>query len=244
VVDGGDLPRLPDPRDIDVRRRRGSWRRAAAAAGRPSTVVLDIGGVLVPSLFESVRGTDAPFPAGPLAREPHYARVEAGEIGEREYWQAVQDQGWDVEQLWRRCSSIRSSLWEALVVAGRRLRLVAFTNDMGFWFGPDWLTRFPELAQLDAVVEASALGVLKPDPESFRLALVAIGERPGDCLMVDDHPANLEGAAAAGMAALHFDVTDPLGSVAAFRRRLALPATERPVVFRIVDEPPRRAHEF
>ncbi|MDN5854805.1 MAG: HAD-IA family hydrolase [Pseudonocardia sp.] len=238
VPDGVDLPHLPDPGHWDVRRRRASWRRAATSAARPSTVVLDIGGVLVPSLFESVRGVDRPFPPGPLTGDAEYAQVERGEIGEREYWQRIGEQGWDVGRLWRECSSVRTLLWKVLAVAGRRMRLVAFTNDMAHWFGPDWLARFPQLAELDLILEASELGVLKPAPEAFRRALAVIGERPAQCLMVDDHPANLNGATSVGMPTLQFDVGDPEGSVEALRQTLALPAAERPTVFRV---PARRS---
>lgn len=235
VVDGVDLPALPDPADWEVRRRRASWRRAAATSRGPTTLVLDIGGVLVPSLFESVRAsaTDRPFPRGPLADDPTFARVDAGELGEREYWQLVADEGWDVERLWRTCSSIRSLLWEALVAIGLRMRVIAFTNDMAHWFGPDWLQRFPMLGQLDAVVEASKLGVLKPDPEAYRRALEIIDEPSEQCLMVDDLRANVAGAEAAGMRGLHFDVADPQGSVRALRRALAMSEHDRPTVFRL-----------
>ena len=53
-------------------------------------------------------------------------------------------------------------------------------------------------ALFDAVVLGPALGVRKPDPEVFRRAAAQLGLTPAECVVVDDHPANLRGARAAG----------------------------------------------
>jgi len=53
-------------------------------------------------------------------------------------------------------------------------------------------------ALFDAVVLGPALGVRKPDPEVFRRAAAQLGLTPAECVVVDDHPANLPGARAAG----------------------------------------------
>ena len=113
------------------------------------------------------------------------------------------------------------------------MRVVAFTNDMAHWFGDDWPERFTELDHFDQVVEASKLGVLKPAPESFARAAQAIGDEPARCLFVDDLPVNLDGAAAVGMATLHFDVRDPGASIARMldRLRVADGAARRSPVF-------------
>ena len=124
--------------------------------------------------------------------------------------------------LWRDCSRVRVEVRAAMGALAGRVRLVAFTNDMAHWFGPDWPGRFPELAGFDQVVEAARLGVLKPDPEAFRLAAAEIGEAPERCLFVDDLAVNLDGAAAVGMQTLLFEVRDPAGSVAALLARLGI----------------------
>jgi HAD superfamily hydrolase (TIGR01509 family) len=53
-------------------------------------------------------------------------------------------------------------------------------------------------AAFDVVVLGGALGVRKPDPEVFRRAAAQLGLTPAECVVVDDHPANLRGARAAG----------------------------------------------
>lgn len=227
--DEGSACRLPasrsplptvDPAAWEVRRRR-ALRRAAgtrtadlASPRRISVLLLDVGGVVIPSLFESV--SLAGFPAGPLAGEADWAKVQRGETSERDYWAVVaaERSGLDVGGLWRRCSHVRDELRRSLDVLAERVRLVAFTNDMAHFFGERWPERFPEMAAFDAIVEASRLGVHKPDPEAFVAAAASVGERPDRCLFVDDLDANLDGARTAGMHTRLFDVRDPGGSVA------------------------------
>lgn len=234
MVDPGST-RARAPVDLDdwaVRRRRALWRAAGARAGgrggrggagrAPGAVLLDMGGVVIPTLFESV--AVAGFPGGPFRGEAEYAAVERGEVAERDYWARLAERrpDLDVGALWRACSRVRVEVRAALDALAGRVRLVAFTNDMAHWFGADWPGRFPELAGFDQVVEAARLGVLKPDPEAFRLAAGEIGEAPGRCLFVDDLAVNLDGAAAVGMQTLLFEVRDPAGSIAALLARLGL----------------------
>jgi putative hydrolase of the HAD superfamily len=58
-------------------------------------------------------------------------------------------------------------------------------------------------AQFDAMVLGPALGVRKPDPEVFRRAAALLGLRPQECVVVDDHRANVRGARAAGAVVVH-----------------------------------------
>ncbi|MCD6640128.1 MAG: HAD-IA family hydrolase [Nocardioides sp.] len=51
------------------------------------------------------------------------------------------------------------------------------------------------------------LGVAKPDPEFFREAARRIGAPASAVLFVDDSAANVAGARSAGMAAVHWDLT-------------------------------------
>ena len=233
-----------DPDGWDVRRRRGLRRLAAARSGEPrgagadrflTTVLLDMGGVVIPTLFETAAAPR--FPAGPLAGEPDYRAVEVGEVAERDYWArlAARRPDLDIGALWRSCSYVRGEIRALLGRLAGRVRVAAFTNDMAHWFGDDWPERFTELAAFDAILEARRFGVLKPDPEAFRRAAEALGEPPGRCLFVDDLAANLDGAAAAGMHAELFDVLDPGGSVGRLLARLdpgdAPPGASR--VFRV-----------
>lgn len=52
---------------------------------------------------------------------------------------------------------------------------------------------------VDTVVLSCDVGVLKPDPTIFRIALERLGVPPADALFVDDRPENLDGAREIGM---------------------------------------------
>lgn len=71
----------------------------------------------------------------------------------------------------------------------------------------------PELLEVfDAVVLSEREGVRKPDPEIYLLAARRLGLAPGECIFVDDLPANVSGATAVGMAGVlhrHPDITIP-----------------------------------
>ncbi|MDD7937187.1 HAD-IA family hydrolase [Actinomycetospora lutea] len=218
-------PGSPEPAPPDAVRaaRRRALRRTRTASG---TLLLDMGGVVIPTLFES---TAVPgFPAGPTGVDEDYRAVEAGASPERDYWArlARRRPDLDIGALWRDCSYVRNEVLGLIARLAGRVRVVAFTNDMAHWFGDDWPARFPAVARFDGVLEAAKLGVLKPDPRAFRVAADALGEDPRRCLFVDDLAANLDGARAAGMSAELFEVTDPAGSVARVARALGLPAEE------------------
>jgi putative hydrolase of the HAD superfamily len=190
--------------------RRQALRRTRTTV---STVLLDMGGVVIPTLFES---TAVPgFPAGPTGYDAEYRAVEQGREQERDYWArlARRRPDLDIGALWRDCSYVRAEVVALLGRLAGRVRVVAFTNDMAHWFGPDWPIRFPAVTRFDAVLEAAKLGVLKPDPAAFRAAADALGEDPRRCLFVDDLAANLEGARAVGMVTAPFAVTDPAASI-------------------------------
>jgi phosphoglycolate phosphatase-like HAD superfamily hydrolase len=212
-------------RPVDAVRagRRRALRRTRTGI---ATVVLDVGGVVIPTLFESAAVPG--LPPGPTGTDPEYRAVERGAAQERDYWARLAQRRpeLDIGALWRDCSYVRNEVLGLLGRLAGRARLVAFTNDMAHWFGPDWPQRFPAIAQFDAVLEAGKLGVLKPDPAAFRAAATALGEDPSRCLFVDDLAANLEGARTVGMATELFDVTDPEGSVARVLEAVGLPAHE------------------
>lgn len=216
---------MRDPEQGSARAlRRQALRRTRAAV---TTVVLDMGGVVIPTLFERVRVPS--FPSGPFhdAARPdaEYVKVENGQLQERDYWAqlAARHPELDIGELWRNCSIVREEMTGLLHRIGGRVRVTAFTNDMAHWFGSDWPARFPVLQAFDTILEASVLGILKPDPAAFRAAAAALGEDPRRCLFVDDLASNLDGAAAIGMHTHLFDVRDAAGSMDRIAGLLGLP---------------------
>jgi HAD superfamily hydrolase (TIGR01509 family) len=90
----------------------------------------------------------------------------------------------------------------------RGIRIAALSN-VGFDLRPV-LDGLGLLAHLDAVVLSHEVGVTKPDPRIFALALERLGGvAPADALMVGDHAAADGGAADAGIRTLLLPMSPP-----------------------------------
>jgi putative hydrolase of the HAD superfamily len=96
------------------------------------------------------------------------------------------------------------------------------TNDLEAFHGPAWVTRISVLELVDVIVDGSVVGMLKPDPAIYTLALDRLGVTANDALFVDDQPVNVAGARAVGIHALHCDVTDPAKTFDEVRKLLGL----------------------
>lgn len=100
---------------------------------------------------------------------------------------------------------------EALLGYIQRLGQAGFRLGLLSNFADDarqlWRETFPLIHYFDRVIISSEVGLMKPDPRVYRLALVSLEVRPEEALFVDDFIENVRGAEAVGLQALHF--TDP-----------------------------------
>lgn len=76
-------------------------------------------------------------------------------------------------------------------------------------------TRYPFLAGFDGIIVSGDEKMLKPEPEIYNLLLARYGLSAGDCIFIDDSKANVEGARAVGMHAIHF--VEPMDLAAELR---------------------------
>ncbi|MBW3605432.1 MAG: HAD-IA family hydrolase [Actinobacteria bacterium] len=208
-------------------------------------LLLDIGGVVVRTPFELLPTValrvDVPDGAlawrGPFAPEDDelWQRMQAGELTERAYWArrcreiaAVADL--DGDDPWKPMQwlfdldeqrVVRPETRALMDDARAEGRLVALlTNDLTAFHGGRLQRRMPLLETVDALIDRSGTTTLKPHPAAYTAALDALGRSPHEVLFVDDQPHNVDGARRMGLHALHFDVTDPAGSVARVRTAL------------------------
>jgi 2-haloacid dehalogenase len=72
--------------------------------------------------------------------------------------------------------------------------------------------KYPFLAGFDGVIVSGDERLLKPEPEIYNLLLSRYGLEAGDCIFIDDSKANVEGARAVGMHAIHFLETTDLAA--------------------------------
>jgi len=207
-------------------------------------LVLDFGGVVTRTLFETHAITEAALglPPGTLAwrgpfdpaGDPLWRDLEAGRIGERDYWLArarevgaLLGEEWEcVETFVARARGadpdavIRPEAVAAIEAAkAAGCRLAILSNELDLFYGRALRERVEVLRQADCIVDATYTGILKPDPRAYALCLAQLGLPAGACVFVDDQPRNVEGAARAGMRTLAFDIARPAES---FRRALDL----------------------
>ncbi|HJW61790.1 MAG TPA: HAD-IA family hydrolase [Actinomycetota bacterium] len=209
-------------------------------------VLLDVGGVLLPTPWELLANFEAGngWPPGTLpwrgpldpATDPLWRSVRAGQLTSAGYFDR---RAGEISTLLGRPLSwpeVTRTMFETpaglavrpegrtLVAdaraAGRRTGLL--TSKLVAFLSREVVERSDFLSSFDVLLDESETGVAKPDPRAYDQAAAAMGLDPPAIVFVDDDPANVAGATAAGMAGVHFDIGDPAGSFAHVRRRLGL----------------------
>ena len=70
-------------------------------------------------------------------------------------------------------------------------------------FGDGWRSLIPVDELFDFVVDSSSVGIRKPDPRIFQLALDQLGDiSPGQVIFLDDYQANVDAARDLGLQAI------------------------------------------
>ncbi len=216
----------------------------------PRALILDFGGVVSKTLFETHDVTEAALGLragtltwrGPFAPEtdPLWASMQRGEITERDYWltrsrevgRLVGEDWTDMLTLVQRARGadpagvIRPEAEQAIRRAHEAgITLAILSNELDLFYGAGFRDRLPVLACFDLIVDGTHTGILKPDPRAYRIAVEGLSLPPDACVFVDDQARNIAGAAACGLQVVPFDVTDPAGS---YRTALQLFALDLP----------------
>ncbi len=225
---------------------------SGAPAGRSGglrfdALLLDFGNVISISVFERQRENEAVLGLapgtldwrGPIDPDGDslWQKMTAGALSERDYWalraaevgRMLGHDAWTPLDFHR---AIRGTDPNRIVrEAARRtvraaraagLRVGVVSNELELFWGRDFMDRLDLLREVDVLVDATHSGVLKPDPRAYRTALGALGVAAQRALFVDDQSRNVEGARAAGLDAVFFDIADAEGSFARVRARLGI----------------------
>ncbi|MBW2398978.1 MAG: HAD family phosphatase [Deltaproteobacteria bacterium] len=183
-------------------------------------VMFDFGGVFTDSPFEAVARVGVKLGAaagqieaimfGPYHEDTDHAwhRLERGEIelerAVREIAAAGAALDLEVNPVDILMNMGSGGLREVLVERVRALRDAGFatalvTNNVAE-FRPHWRAMLPVDELFDLVVDSSEVGVRKPDPAIFQLALEGLGGVPPErALFLDDYPSNIAAAEALGI---------------------------------------------
>lgn len=214
-------------------------------------LVLDFGGVISRTLFETHRLSEAALrlPAGTLtwrgpfdpASDALWRQMQAGEISERDYWATrVCEVGQLVAEEWTifpqflarvrgddPLAVIRSEALDAIATAkAAGCKLAILSNELDLFYGAEFRNKLPFLADFDLIVYATYTGILKPDRRAYALISDGLGIAPERCVFVDDQLTNITGGRAAGFQTVHFDVTRPADSYAKALHLLGLALPE------------------
>ena len=190
-------------------------------------VLFDFGGVFTDSPFHAVNayGEDLGIGAAQVTKivfgsyendgDHPWHQLERGEISMERARELILEQGRardleiDIYDLFMRMAGNNAGAGErqALVERVRELKRDGYptglvTNNVAE-FGDGWRGLIPVDELFDFVVDSSAVGVRKPDPRIFAIALEQLeGIAPEETVFLDDYHANVEAARAVGMQAL------------------------------------------
>jgi putative hydrolase of the HAD superfamily len=140
----------------------------------------------------------------PLVTEREWLRQVADEMGVAEAPVTMADSWFDGRET--------NHAWLDRLVALRESGVfVGLLSNMVPAWDEHW-RRMVDPGHFDAVVLSFEVGVRKPSPEIFALALERSGTRPDETVFVDDLAGNCEGAGKAGWTAIHF--TDTAAAIA------------------------------
>jgi len=222
-----------------------------APQSRQRALVLDFGGVITRTLFEThdITETELGLARGSLTwrgpfdpdSDPLWRDMQEGIISERDYWLArTREVGSQVGETWDRmetlvtrargadpAASIRPEAILAIKAAkADGCRLAILSNELDLFYGRELRQRVDVLRHFDCIVDATYTGILKPDPRAYALCLEQLEAPPAACVFVDDQLRNVAGALRAGMRAVQFDIARPALS---FRRALDLLGVSAPL---------------
>jgi putative hydrolase of the HAD superfamily len=189
-------------------------------AGDRSAVLLDWGGVMTTSLFESFAAfcTSEGLDAGALRdlfRGDRAARAllvdfECGRIEEPEFEPklavalGVADHAGLIDRIFAGSQPDAAMVDGVRALHDRGVRTGLVSNSWG-------TGRYPRelIADLfDGVVISGEEGFRKPDPRMYELGASRIGATPSECVFVDDLAFNLDPARELGMAVVHHTSAD------------------------------------
>jgi len=204
-------------------------------------IIFDFGGVLVPfSQMGSLKEQEARLGLQPgklaetLWQSPDWRQAEVGAITDEEYWRRAG------ARLGLHTPEAIRSFQQDLFRDAKTDRRMA---DLVRWLRGQYRTgllsnasdvlprllceRYGLDGLFDVEVVSALVGLAKPDPAIYHLALERLGTAPEVTVFVDDYELNVEAAAALGIQAIHFVGYEAL-IPALEKQGVVLPPTHRP----------------
>ena len=178
-------------------------------------IIFDLGNVLI--AVDEARALDRMAArTGKTRRElegyvmltPFMNQLALGELSPQRFYEIVRrDTGLDGDfaefaRIWAEIfTPIEPMIALARQLKGRVTRVILSNTNaihMDYVFG-----KFPIVREVEGLVLSHEVGLLKPDPRIYELALQRFGLRAERTVFIDDIPTNVEGARAAGLRGIH-----------------------------------------
>ena len=200
----------------------------------PKAIILDFGGVISRTLFETHELTEAALglPKGSLnwlgpfdpSSDSLWQAMQGDQISERDYWKertkevaALVGANWvqmaDFVKAARGSEPLEIIRPEAIMAIehwkNNNVRLAILSNELDLFYGDKFRGKLPFLDVFDVIQDATYTKILKPDPRAYISCLNDLDLQPQDCLFIDDQFRNIIGAQKVGLNTIHFDVLNP-----------------------------------
>lgn len=179
--------------------------------------IFDFGGVIVRTEDYSPRHAwdeRLGLPIGSVERAVHHSdlwiQAQLGRIAYTSYWDGV------AEILYMRkedIDALRRDYFSGDRINYRLVKLIRELREQGYpiaLLSNESLQLSDRLRELelddlfDHVLISAQIGVMKPDPTAYRVALQTLGVVPHEAIFVDDTLSNIRGAQQLGIQAIHY----------------------------------------
>ena len=140
---------------------------------------------------------------------------ELGRIKPQEYYEGLKGRlrlPWTYDQFvlaWNDIFRENCDVTQLMQRLGKHHKLTALTNTNELHIAHIKAT-IPSLSIFDDWVASCDVGLRKPDPQIYRLAVKRAGVRPDAAVYVDDRPELVEAGRDTGLAAIRFENTQQL----------------------------------
>lgn len=193
------------------------------APAQPTALLVDFGEVISrPQPAQMVTAMAAEAGVEPAVfRERYWANRPGYDRGAsaRSFWSAVAGRPVDEEGRLERLIQLDNASWSVinegtmrvLTEARKRGHSLSLLSNAPHEFA-EAMAGSAVLADFDHVIFSAWIGVIKPDPGAFATAVQRLGRPAHEILFIDDRPANVEGARAAGLRAVRFTSAEQLRS--------------------------------
>ena len=131
---------------------------------------------------------------------------ELGEMTPQRYYEGLRDElkfSWSYEQFvsaWNSILRENAGVIRLLNQLHSRYRIAALSNTNVLHL--EYISAMPSLAVMDDWVASCKVGLRKPDPKIYHLALARLGVEPRQALYIDDRPEFVEAARQVGLTSI------------------------------------------